>query len=75
MTHQEANERCAKLNGELNRERQWFARETAPGDWEIISVAVLGMRPIKAVVESRPQQHQPDPRPSIMRNIPPYGPG
>lgn len=78
MTHEQASERCAELNRQGGAEH-WFPRETPDGDWEIVSVAVDGFRPrdpLKETTEARPEpRDEPDPRPSIFRNIPPFGPG
>jgi hypothetical protein len=79
MTHDEATAHCAELNRDEEAERHWFVRATGPDEWEAISVSGAGMgRPagLKAGVESRPEPSQPpDPRPSLIRNIPPYGAG
>jgi hypothetical protein len=49
------------------------------GGWEIVSVLLEGFRhtdPLKASIETKPKPSEPpDPRPSIFRNIPPFGPG
>jgi hypothetical protein len=78
MTRAEADARCAELNGDPERDRQWFARQ-AGDEWEIVSVPLPeGARrgPLKGAVESKPRpEHPPDPRPSVFRNIPPYGAG
>jgi hypothetical protein len=79
MTHEQAIVRCRELNCDENRDREWFARQVGPDDWEIVSVAVPGRRPagpLKETIETRPRPSDPpDPRPSIIRNIPPFGPG
>jgi hypothetical protein len=79
MTREQAVARCVQLNAGDDREREWFPREVGPDDWEVVSVAIPGLRPsgpLKATIESRPRPPEPpDPRPTIIRNIPPYGPG
>lgn len=79
MTHEQAVAHCAELNADANRERQWFPRQAGPDEWEIVSMTISGFRPTgpsKESVEARPQPTEPpDLRPTIIRNIPPYGPG
>ena len=79
MTNEQAIERCRQLNADENREQEWFPRQVGPGDWEVVSVAIPGVQPrgpLKESVESRPRPSEPpDPRPTIIRNIPPYGAG
>jgi elongation factor P hydroxylase len=78
MTREEAEARCAELNGEVERDRQWFARQVEDEEWEIVSVALPDgtSRPLKGTIEAKPKPPQsPDPRPSLFRNIPPFGPG
>lgn len=79
MTREEAVARCAELNRDGTGGRQWFARRNDDGEWEIVSVVVEGLRrsdPLKASIETKPEpREQPDPRPAIFRNIPPFGPG
>jgi hypothetical protein len=79
MTREEAQARCAQLNADPDRERQWFARQVAPQEWEVVSVAApdgIRLGPLTATTEAKPRPAQaPDPRPSLFRNIPPYGAG
>lgn len=79
MTHDQAVERCEQLNRQGDGSEHWFPRQTAEGEWELVSVAVDAFRhpdPLKTSTEARPEpQEPPDPRPSIFRNIPPFGPG
>jgi hypothetical protein len=79
MTHEEALARCAELNRAREGGRKWFARQNVDGEWDVVSVLVEGFRsadPLKASIETRPEPSEPpDPRPSIFRNIPPFGPG
>lgn len=81
MTRQEAQERAEQLNrGEAGGDRHWTVRETAAGDWEVVTVRFPGLK-IGAgaqgtLTHQRPEpETAPDPRPSSMRQIPPYGPG
>ncbi len=79
MTHEQASTRCQQLNADEDRDREWFTRQVEDDDWEIVSVAIPGGHgrgPLKAAVESRPRPSEPaDPRPTVIRNIPPYGAG
>jgi hypothetical protein len=78
MTREEAEARCADFNGEPARDRQWFPRQVGPEEWELVSVPLPqgAAGPLKETVESKPRpSHAPDPRPSVFRNIPPYGAG
>jgi hypothetical protein len=79
MTHEQAIARCAELNADETRTQEWFSRKVGPDDWEIVSIAMSGFsptKPWKTTTEARPApQESPDPRPSIFRNIPPFGAG
>lgn len=77
MTRDEANARRRQLNHDESRDEQWFVKQVGPADWELVSVPVPGgpHGPSKTAVQATPRpQVAPDPRPAIMRNIPPYGP-
>jgi hypothetical protein len=79
VTHDEAIARCAELNQTAEGGQHWFAKQADDGEWEVVSVRSDGFRrsdPLKATVEAKPKPaEQPDPRPTIFRNIPPFGPG
>jgi hypothetical protein len=79
MTHEQALARCAELNADAEREREWFPKQVGSDDWEVVWVTIPGFNrtgPLKETIESRPRPSEPpDPRPTIIRNIPPYGPG
>jgi hypothetical protein len=79
MTREEAVARCAELNRAAEGGRRWFPKERHDGEWDVVSLLVEGFRrtdPLKASIESKPQPAEPpDPRPTIFRNIPPFGPG
>ncbi len=79
MNHDEATAHCAQLNREEAAERHWLVRATGHDEWDVVSVAGAGLgRPggLRASVESKPEPSAPpDPRPSLIRNIPPYGAG
>jgi hypothetical protein len=79
MTHEEAVARCRELNREQTDGRHWLPRQVDASRWEVVSISGPGLRPrgpLKEGAESRPSPSDPpDPRPSIFRNIPPYGAG
>jgi hypothetical protein len=79
MTRDEAAARSEALNREETSDRHWLPREVAPGEWEVVAVSGTGFRPagpLKESSEARPRPSEPpDPRPSIFRNVPPYGAG
>ena len=78
MTREEGLARCEELNHHLTSSGHWFARQTAGNGWEVVLVDVPNFQPTGdhiAVIEAKPRPAQPpDPRPSIIRNIPPLGP-
>lgn len=80
MTRGEAEQRCEQLNRERAGEQglRWLAQELPGGEWRAVSVRLAGQvstRPWKATVEQQPRQEEPlDPRPPIIRNVPPHGP-
>jgi hypothetical protein len=77
MTHEEATVRCEQLNREDSGDRRWFVSQGGTDEWHVVSVKMPGstpLGPLHASVESHPApQNPPDPRPSLIRNIPPYG--
>lgn len=79
MTREEAAARSEALNREETGERRWLPRLIAPDEWEVVAISGTGFRPagpLKESSEARPRPSDaPDPRPSIFRNIPPYGAG
>jgi hypothetical protein len=78
VTHEDAIARCEQLNHDQSSEQQWFVKQTGPDGWELVSVSVPGARgrgPLKESTEARPEPAvPPDPRPSINRDLPAYGP-
>ncbi|HEY6523059.1 MAG TPA: hypothetical protein VIY10_04770 [Solirubrobacteraceae bacterium] len=79
MTHDDAIARAAELNREEHDARRWFARPTGSGEYEVVAVTAPGLPAhgdLKATVVSKPEPSDaPDPRPSLYRNIPPFGAG
>lgn len=77
MTRAEARAEAERRN-RSGSERLWAAQEHGSG-WRLAQVTVPGAaraRPSGALVESKPRPPEPgDPRPAILQNIPPYGPG
>jgi len=74
MTREEAEaERRRLLRGD--HEHTYFVREQPSGEWEVVRANFP--RPTSPVVAERgdPAEVHEDPRPFIVRQIPPYGPG
>ncbi|MGA2009810.1 MAG: hypothetical protein ABSH51_04620 [Solirubrobacteraceae bacterium] len=82
MTREEARIRADELNHAApdGAQEHWTIRDGGGEDWEVVRVTVPGMRfrsgALHTATEQRPKPDEPpDPRPSIVRLIPPYGPG
>jgi hypothetical protein len=78
MTREEATTRCEELNREHPGAPRWFVSRAGTDEWHVVSVTMPASDagPLHASIESRPvPQNPPDPRPSLIRNIPPYGAG
>ncbi len=79
MTRDEATRRAEELNREETGDRHWLPRLLAPDEWAVVAISGTGFRPTGPVTEgseARPRPSDaPDPRPSIFRNVPPYGAG
>jgi hypothetical protein len=75
MTREDATARCAELNREQPGEPRWFVSRAGTDEWHVVSVAAPGSPgPLHAAIASHPApEHPPDPRPSLIRNIPPFG--
>ena len=76
MTHEEATARCEVLNRERRDGQRWFVSRAGTDEWHVVAVALPAAQagPLHASIESRPApQDPPDPRPSLLRNIPPFG--
>ena len=78
MTEQEAITEAARRNAEKAEPGVWSAKQGDEGTWGLVHLTAPGLariRPSGSHEESRPKPSEPpDPRPSIIRNIPPYGP-
>lgn len=79
MTHDDALAHAEELNRQEQGDRHWFPRRRGADAWEVVAVAGTGAqpnRPLGERTEARPEPRTPsDPRPSIVRNVPPYGGG
>ena len=77
MTHEQATARCEELNRSEQDGRRWFVSRVGTDEWHVVSAELPGsgdQGPLHTSSESRPvPQNPPDPRPSIIRNIPPFG--
>jgi hypothetical protein len=79
VTEEEAKAEAARRNDDEQEQGLWAARSRGDSaDWELVHVSAPGLkriRPTGTHEESRPKPSEPpDPRPTITRNIPPYGP-
>jgi hypothetical protein len=77
MTRDEAIEEAARRNAVQSESGVWSAKEGDDATWGLVHVTAPGLariRPTGSHEESRPKPAEPpDPRPSIVQNIPPYG--
>jgi hypothetical protein len=77
MTKDDAIAEAARRNDEKQEKGLWSAKQDAAGDWGLVHVSAPGLariRPTGTHEESRPKPSEPpDPRPTIVQNIPPYG--
>jgi hypothetical protein len=77
MSKDEAHAEAARRNAEKKETGVWSAKESADGEWGLVHLTAPGLarvRPTGTHEESRPKPSEPpDPRPTIVQNIPPYG--
>jgi hypothetical protein len=75
MTREEAETRARDLAA-TDEQHSFFVRER-DGGWEVVKVAAGPgrTRPTGTATEARPRPEADDPRTSIERLIPPFGPG
>ena len=77
MTKDDAVAEATRRNAETHEDGVWSAKESAGGAWGLVRVTAPGLariRPTGTHEESRPKPSEPpDPRPTIVQNIPPYG--
>jgi len=73
MRHEEAEAERQRLQRD-DPEHTYFVREQPPGEWQVVAIDVS--HPASDVVAERGEPTSPpeDPRPSLVRQIPPYGP-
>jgi hypothetical protein len=76
MTEQEARDLCERRQAE-QPEYHWTAQRRRDGDWVVARLPGGGhINPASLAAEKGPPAEVgDDPRPAIMRNIPPFGPG
>jgi hypothetical protein len=76
MTEQEARDLCERRRAE-KPEYGWTAQKRKDGDWVVVRLPGGGqINPASLTAQKgAPAEVGDDPRPAIMRNIPPYGPG
>jgi hypothetical protein len=79
MTRAEAQVEAGRRNREADGAGVWAAQRTDDDEWRVVHLVGGGLqrtRPTGAHVESKPKPPEPDdPRPSLFRNVPPYGAG
>jgi hypothetical protein len=77
MTENDAKAEAARRNAEKDEKGLWSPKQGDDGDWGLVHVSTPGlarMHPSGTHEESRPKPSEPpDPRPTIVQNIPPYG--
>ena len=78
MTREQAEAECKRLAGESpDREtHRWLPREEEDGSWSVVKVNLPPADPSDLTAETRADELPPtgdDPRPGMLRNIPPYG--
>ncbi len=77
MTRDQAIEEAARRNASQREAGVWSAKQADDGSWALVHVKAPGLsriRPSGSHEESRPKPSEPpDPRPTIVQNIPPYG--
>jgi hypothetical protein len=74
MRREEADAERERLQ-RADHQRTYFVREQPVGEWEVVRTNIP--RPTSHVVAERgqPADVPEDPRPFIIRQFPPYGPG
>lgn len=74
MRHEEAEAERQRRQRD-DHEHTYVLREQPSGEWEVVRINVP--RPTSDAVAERGEPAAPseDPRPSLIRQIPPYGPG
>ena len=78
MTREQAEAECKRLADESpEREtHRWLPREEADGSWSVVKVGLAPNSSADLTAETRADEKPPtpdDPRPGMLRNIPPYG--
>jgi len=79
VTREDAVARSEELNREETGDRRWFPKQIAGEEWDVVAISGTGFAPrgpLKEATQAKPSPSDaPDPRPSIFRNVPPYGAG
>ncbi len=79
MTHEEAEADAAARNREADADTRFLVREDPTEGWSVVRMHGAGLgavRPTGTRTEARPEPGEPpDPRSSLIRNVPPYGGG
>jgi hypothetical protein len=82
MTRDEAQAQANQLNHDAPDRSQdrWTVRDGGGEGWQVVRMTVPGIQfrtgPTHTATAQRPKPDEPpDPRPSVMRLIPPFGPG
>jgi hypothetical protein len=78
MTREQAEAECKRLAAESpEREtHRWLTREEGDGTWSVVKVNLPPTDATESTPETRAEEKPPtpdDPRPGMLRNIPPYG--
>jgi hypothetical protein len=74
MTHREAEAERERLQRD-DREHTYFVREQPSGEWDVVRINIPNSQPRMTVAErGAPAPPPEDSRPSLIRQIPPYGP-
>jgi hypothetical protein len=77
MTKDEATVEAARRNSDESEGGVWAPKQVDDGSWGLVHVTAPGLARVKpsgTLEESRPKPSEPpDPRPTIVQNIPPYG--
>jgi hypothetical protein len=76
MTEEDARQLCERRRAE-QPDFRWTAQKRKDGDWAVVKLPGSGRIDPSTLSASLgpPAVVGDDPRPAIMRNIPPYGPG
>ena len=74
MQREEAEAQRERLQRD-DQEHTYFVRERPAGEWEVVRADVPHRTANLVAERGEPADRPEDPRPSLIRQIPPYGPG